>query len=82
MGKTWWAYLLYIVVLIGVFYSWFRNYKRKQEHKAKEKQNLFEIAKEKELYRAKVDFFTQITHEIRTPLTLINGPLEALCEME
>lgn len=80
--KTWWAYLLYIVVLIGVFYSWFRNYKRKQEHKAKEKQNLFEIAKEKELYRAKVDFFTQITHEIRTPLTLINGPLEALCEMD
>src|SRR3546814_11485548 len=32
--------------------------------------------KEKELYRAKIAFFTKVTHEIRTPLTLIKAPLE------
>ena len=45
-----------------------------------ERQKLFEIEKEKELYESKVNFFTEIAHEVRTPLTLINGPLEAIQE--
>nr|WP_280790421.1 HAMP domain-containing sensor histidine kinase [Pedobacter petrophilus] len=35
----------------------------------------FEYNKEKEIYRAKIEFFTNIAHEIRTPLTLIKGPM-------
>jgi signal transduction histidine kinase len=34
--------------------------------------------KEKELYNAKINYFTNITHEIRTPLTLIKMPLDKL----
>ena len=34
--------------------------------------------REKEIARLKIDFFTNIAHEIRTPLTLINGPLDRL----
>lgn len=34
--------------------------------------------KEKEIYNAKIEFFTNIAHEIRTPLTLIKSPLESL----
>lgn len=33
----------------------------------------FEQEKEREIYYAKIDFFTNVAHEIRTPLTLING---------
>ena len=36
----------------------------------------FEQEKEREIYNAKFDFFTNVAHEIRTPLTLIKGPLE------
>lgn len=77
-----WAYLLYALFIIGMAYIWFRRYTYKKEREVKENQRLFEVEKEKELYHAKVNFFTEITHEIRTPLTLINGPLESLCEMD
>jgi signal transduction histidine kinase len=42
------------------------------------KLQLFEHQKEKEIYQAKIEFFTNITHEIQTPLTLIAGPIEWL----
>ncbi len=34
---------------------------------------VFEHKKEKEIYQAKIEFFTNVAHEIRTPLTLIKG---------
>ncbi|WP_321334667.1 two-component regulator propeller domain-containing protein [uncultured Bacteroides sp.] len=76
-----WAYMLYIVWGISLVLCWFFWYKRYKERQMEERQKLFEIEKEKELYESKVGFFTEVAHEIRTPLTLINGPLEAINEM-
>jgi signal transduction histidine kinase/DNA-binding response OmpR family regulator/streptogramin lyase len=79
--KSTWAYILYgfwgIALLLCGFF-WYRQHKEKQ---MEERQKLFEIEKEKELYESKISFFTAIAHEIRTPLTLINGPLETIHEM-
>ena len=75
---TWYAKVLYILlVLLGV-YIWFRFYKRKLmlenslELEKKKSQN------EQELNNERLRFYTNITHELRTPLTLILGPLEDL----
>ncbi len=75
---TIWAYLLYCLLLLLLFYLLIKYKKRKLEYAHLQKQQLFEIKKEKELYDAKISFFTFITHEIRTPLTLIHAPLEKI----
>ncbi len=77
-----WAYILYGVIIVVILCAMVWWIKRKDHNKAQQQQKLFEIEKEKELYRSKIDFFTQIAHEIRTPLTLINGPLESMLEMD
>lgn len=38
--------------------------------------------KDKELYQSKIDFFTHMVHEIRTPLTLILTPLESVMKIK
>ena len=38
----------------------------------------FEIEKEKTVYKSQINFFTNIAHEIRTPLSLIVGPFEQI----
>lgn len=82
----WWqskfALLIYFVIIVLSLYYFLRWNNQKHERNNREKQKLFETEKERELYSAKVEFFTDIAHEIRTPLTLINGPLESLKEMQ
>lgn len=76
-----WAYIFYFIWLVCIVVYWFFWYKHRKEREMEERQKIFEIEKEKELYESKVNFFTEIAHEVRTPLTLINGPLETLQEM-
>jgi ligand-binding sensor domain-containing protein/signal transduction histidine kinase len=78
----WWkstiAYLLYIILLLMVAWLIFRSYHNRQLAKQHREMELFEIKKEKEFYQSKMDFFTKIAHEIRTPLTLIRAPMEKM----
>jgi ligand-binding sensor domain-containing protein/signal transduction histidine kinase len=76
LWKTWWAYTLYSLFIAGVIYLFLRIYHNFMREKHQRAIELLEHQKEKELYQNKIEFFTAIAHEIRTPLTLIQGPME------
>ena len=73
---SWWAYCAYSLVGAFILFLGVRNYHNRIEEKNRRKIELLEIAKEKEIFEAKFEFFTNVAHEIKTPLTLIKGPLE------
>jgi ligand-binding sensor domain-containing protein/nitrogen-specific signal transduction histidine kinase len=78
----WWmspmAYLLYVATIGCAVYYLLARYHKKIEKKNLRRMEIFENEKEKEIYHAKIEFFTNVAHEIRTPLTLIKGPMEKL----
>jgi len=76
--KSYTAYLLYVLVFSIILFWSLRYYHRSLERKNLNKLQLFEHEKEKEIYQAKIEFFTNIAHEIQTPLTLIIGPVERM----
>ncbi|MCD8317867.1 MAG: response regulator [Paraprevotella sp.] len=67
---------LYILLAIAFVAYFVLRYYRLLERKNKEKIFKYQVAKEKEMYELKIIFFTNIAHEIRTPLSLIVAPLE------
>ena len=71
-----WAFFAYILGGLLMVYYFTRYYHKRTEEKNRRKIELIESEKEKEILQAKIEFFTNVAHEIRTPLTLIKGPLE------
>jgi len=75
---TGWAYLIYLILLVTfLYFIWaFLNIRIKAANRLKIERAKRE--KEEELHQEKLQFFTNISHEFRTPLTLIIGPLEKM----
>ncbi|BAV04861.1 hybrid sensor histidine kinase/response regulator transcription factor [Filimonas lacunae] len=85
--RSWWAYFVYAGLALFLLYRYNRYRVRKanleyavklaslRSEKEKELAQL-EIQKEKELNEKKLTFFTDVSHEFRTPLTLIINPLK------
>lgn len=71
-----WAYCVYVLLFISCSVYTVLYLKRRSSRKHRRQMEKFEQEKEREVYHAKIDFFTNVAHEIRTPLTLIKGPLE------
>ncbi len=69
--ETIWAKILYLLIFIGILYAAGRYYVLK--HKA---------AMEHDMTIMKTRFFTEIGHKLRTPLTLIGGPVTEVLDKE
>lgn len=76
--KTNLAYIGYAILLLSFITILILRYHRKTQLRNKRRMELFKHTKEKEIYQAKIEFFTNVAHEIRTPLTLIKGPMEKM----
>ena len=75
---TIWAFICYALLIIVLFYYVYRRQMRLIDKRKEQMFERLQREKNKELYDAKIAFFTNITHEIRTPLSLIKIPLEDL----
>ena len=71
--NTWWAWTVYLLILGGAaatFYHYKReNMKRKQM-----------AAVEKQVAEFRINFFTQVVHEFRTPLAIISGAVDKMTD--
>lgn len=75
---TWWAFFIYFIIFI-IGLRFFIIYKlNKQKHEFKQAQKIMEANKVHEVDELKFRFFTNISHEFKTPITLILTPLEKL----
>ncbi|WP_136482914.1 hybrid sensor histidine kinase/response regulator transcription factor [Cognatitamlana onchidii] len=78
--KTWWAYAIYFLLLFGLFYGITWMLQSKARLKNKLELEYLENKRIEDLNTSKLQFFTNISHEFRTPLTLILGPLQNILE--
>ncbi|MCU6778998.1 hybrid sensor histidine kinase/response regulator transcription factor [Phocaeicola fibrisolvens] len=71
------GYFLLFILAIGLLLRYVVRKSEKKHAKAIDELN---NKKEKEIHEAKINFFTMIAHEIRTPVSLIIGPLEKVMQ--
>ena len=74
------AKVLYALLLSLFFYLVFHAVHLRNEMNLRERIKELERKTEKDLYESKIQFFTHIAHEIRTPVTMIRGPLDHIIQ--
>lgn len=73
--KTWWAYSIYGMLIVALFMWYRQNLINRERLKNDLKLEHLELTKMQEMDKLKSYFFTNISHEFRTPLTLILSPI-------
>lgn len=75
---TIWAFMIYLIVFLSALLVFVFFFKSRLNLQHQLKTETREFTHQQEVNKQKLQFFTNISHEFRTPLTLISGPLEKL----
>ena len=75
---SWWAFIIYVILFCGITFVLY--YRAKKRILFRNELQIREVEKQKaeELNHAKLQFFTNITHELLTPLTIISATVDEL----
>jgi signal transduction histidine kinase/ligand-binding sensor domain-containing protein/DNA-binding response OmpR family regulator len=77
-----WAFIVYFIMVWVITIMVYMIGKRFEKSRAQVEIERREKVHADELHRVKLEFFTNISHELKTPLTLIIGPLNKILEEE
>ena len=69
---------LYVLLFAGVLIALFKVYYKRAIAREKRKHENYKKQKEAEVFQQKLTFFSNIVHEIKTPLTVIRTPLQQI----
>lgn len=76
--RSWWSYLLYAIAFASAIWLYLKYKQRETRLEYEMKLTRANAEAEKELTERKIAFFTNISHEFRTMLTLIINPMKEL----
>ena len=80
--KTIWAYVLYVLAVSLLLYLFYTYSLKVAKLKQKLSYETLIHKNEHDLHQKKLQFFTNVSHEIKTPLTLILAPIEKLLKLD
>ena len=78
--NSWWAWTIYLCILVTVVYVFLQGRIRIINEQRVAKQLEQEKEQEQAVNKMNMSFFANISHEFRTPLTMISGPATLLYE--
>lgn len=73
--NSWWAWIIYLLIIGGLSYLFYRGWRRNFDLNQ-------QIKMEKEMSNFRIEFFTHISHEFRTPLAIIQSAVEKISGSE
>lgn len=76
--ETWWAYVIYTMIVVMIVLFVYRMMSNRMKLRNELQFREIEKAKAEEVNHAKLQFFTNITHELLTPLTIISASVDEL----
>ncbi len=77
---SWYAYLVYAIVFFTILYLSVYAYLKRMALRKEKEISEYKIQKEHELTEKKLSFFTNVSHDLKTPLTLIDAPVNDLLQ--
>lgn len=75
---SWWAYCLYVLLFVSLAWYTYRIVRNRIRMKQAIEMGKIERQKMEEINHAKLQFFTNITHELLTPLSIISASVDEL----